>query len=886
MKRPSFRPESSSVASPSPLARGAALGQYTIEKRIARGGMGEVYHALDPRLGRAVALKVLRGHDAHRLHSVDRFEREREAIASLCHPGIVALYDAGKAVVVGEPVFYIAMELVEGPSLAAVLIRGRLPLRRSLELATGIAEALAAVHQLDIAHRDLKPSNILVSEDGEGPPKIVDFGLAKQSTAEDREAARHTLTATGEVVGTAGYMSPEQARGEPVVCESDQFAFGCIVYEMLTGRRAFDAGSFAETLSSVLRDEPAPIEAIAPEVPVPLRWIVERCLTKKPAQRYHSTLDLARDLRTLRDSYAELLSGPHAPPPRRSWRDRSVFAGGLLAVGVAAAFTWPRPPPDARSLEFRPLTFRSGLVARALFTPRSNGFLFAASWEGEPLRMYQTMVESVGFDRPLDSPVQFPLAYSEDGAQVLVLLGVTRDASILRGTLAWWPALGGTPRPVMEDAGWADWAPRSRQLAVVRDEGSSRILELRDANGRVIRSLHSTPGAITWVQFSPDEERIAFIRLPSPYGTRGEVWSVDVASGAARALTPLMSQCRGLDWDGATGEIWFTASRENPWTSVLCRLRSDGTIDYVQALPGAYHLQAVDAARAQWLITSHEDDSDIVVSVPPRPPERRRWFGWSVASDLSPDARSYLFFDGGAGADTWGLWIRPIEGGDAYRIGGGTTGSFSPDGRWVVATSATTNEPAQIRLLPVGAGEARTVTSGTASYSWPSFETADSVLAVRHDGQDVDVARVRLGDGHVEPLGLDDCDLPSASRGGGAIACVAMRVATSGCTHARGPRRTVATLDKGRIKVIRWHRDGAQLYAVTMDRRLLTVDTRLGQVSRTEQLQDPGGGPYDRLIGGAIDDRGQAPDLFDRAIHFRTVPGHARSGLRRERWRR
>jgi serine/threonine protein kinase len=638
------------------------IGPYRITSWLGSGGMGEVYRAVDVRLKRHVALKVLRGEADRRVTTVERFVREPAAASALNHPGIIAIFDPGTATIQGERVFYFAMEAVEGPSLATLLLGTRLSLRRSLELATNIAEAVAAAHAAGILHRDLKPSNILITEDGDGHPKLVDFGLAKHASEtvdRDGEAAKGTLTAVGEVVGTAGYMSPEQARGDELTEASDQFAFGCILYEMLTGRRAFEAGSFAETLSSVLRDEPAPIESLAPEVPVPLRWIVSRCLAKSPTQRYASTLDLARELRTLRDSYSELVTGPHVPAQARRWKGGAAVAGVLALVVVGTALAWPRQPPDARNLEFHPLTFRSGFVARALFTPRSNGILVAASWDGQPLRMFQTMVESVGFDRPLESPVQFPLAYSEDGAQVLVLLGVSRDSNILRGALAWWPALGGAPRPLIDDVGWSDWAPRSRKLAVVRDAGTSRILELRDADGRVLKGLYSAPGAITWVRFSPDEKRIAFVRMPNAYHAKGEVWTVDVATAEARAVTPLMSQCRGLDWHSATGDLWLTASRENPWSSSLYRLTADGRLDDVQSFPGVYHLQAIADSGSQWLLNSYDDEADIVVSVPPLPPERRRWFGWSVAADVSPDSRSYLFFDGGAGQNTWGMWIRP-----------------------------------------------------------------------------------------------------------------------------------------------------------------------------------------------------------------------------------
>jgi serine/threonine protein kinase len=835
------------------------VGHYRLDKEIARGGMGEVYRATDLGLKREVALKLLRGDAATQAKRVERFAREAEAASALNHPGIVSVFDAGSAIVDGSPVFYLAMEIVDGPSLATLLAAERLTLKRALTLAAGIAEALAAAHASGILHRDLKPSNILVAGDGDGHPKIVDFGLAKHASqaSADRSLPTDTVTTAGEVVGTAGYMSPEQARGDPVSAASDQFAFGCVLYELLTGVRAFDGGSFAETLSSVLRDEPAPVESLAPDVPMPLRWIVRRCLAKSPAQRYASTTDLGRDLRMLGESYSDLVTGDHLPRPARTTRGAAVAA--LSALGVAAvAVAWTRPTSTKTALEFRPLTFRSGFVARALFTPRSNGILLAASWDGQPLRMYQTIVESVGFDRPLESPVQFPLAYSQDGAQVLTLLGVARDSNILRGTLAWWPALGGAARPLVDDVGWSDWAPRSQKLAVVRDSGTARILELRDADGRVLKALDSAPGAITWVRFSPDEKQIAFVRMPSAYGTKGEVWTVDIATGAARARTPLLSQCRGLDWHSPTGDIWFTASRENPWSTSLYRLGADGRLDDVHSFPGGFHLQAIDTTASHWLFTSYDDEADIVVSVPPLAPERRRWFGWSVAADVSPDSRSYLFFDGGAGEKTWGMWIRPLAGGDAFRIGDGSSGRFSPDGKWVVAAGDGTDEPAQLTLLPVGAGEPRAITSGPASYSSPSFDGAEAVLAIRQQGASTEVVRVPTTGGPAVVLAIEDCEAPLASPGGATIACVGGRGRELRSHPRSGGARTLARLDSGRIIDARWHRDGHALFAMTTDRRLLTVDADRATIVKSEDLAYGSAGPYDRLIGGAVDDVGRA----------------------------
>jgi serine/threonine protein kinase len=538
--------------------------------------MGEVYRARDVRLKREVALKVLRGDAATEIKRVRRFALEAQAASALNHPGIVTVFDVGEAVLdqEGGATLFIAMELIKGPSLAELLRGMRWSERRSVDLAARIADALAAAHAAGIIHRDLKPSNIVVPE--EGHPKIVDFGIAKDvgvpEEDADAETADTTLTRSGDVLGTAGYMSPEQARGEEATASSDQFSFGCTLYEMLTGRRAFNGKSRAEVMSAVLRDDPPPVGDLAPAVPIPVRCVVARCLGKTAAERYASTLDLARELQFVREHYLELL--PAAPRVESSRVSRGPALVALLCLLLVAMLMSRPPTPREPGLEFRPLTFRSGFVARALFVPRSDAVLFAASWDGQPLRTYQTMSEGVGADRSFDSPEQLPVAYSEDGAQLLVLLGVSRISTLLRGTLAWWPALGGSPRPFLQDAGWSDWAPRSRQLAVVRDTGSSRVLELRNSAGAFMRSLYSTPGGIAWVRFSPDERRVAFIRYPDTHQSGGDVWTAPVGGGVPRALTPQMSLCRGLDWHRPSGEIWFTASRVGgrpPSGAVLAR---------------------------------------------------------------------------------------------------------------------------------------------------------------------------------------------------------------------------------------------------------------------------------------------------------------------------
>ena len=307
------------------LSAGSRLGPYEILSPLGAGGMGEVYRARDGRLGRDVAIKVLPEAVAGDLKRLHRFEQEARAASALNHPNIVTIYDVGRT----ETVSCIAMELVEGSSLRQVLAAGDLPTKKTLSIGTQIAEGLAKAHAAGIVHRDLKPENVMVTS--EGLVKILDFGLAKLAPElpEGSQLATATQqTEAGVVLGTIAYMSPEQATGRAVDYRSDQFALGAILYEMSCGLRPFGGRTSIETLSAILKEDPAPLSTVNPGVPEPLEWIVRRCLSKEPDERYQSTRDLARDLANLRDRSAGASVVPIAPRRR---------LGRLLVIGFAAA---------------------------------------------------------------------------------------------------------------------------------------------------------------------------------------------------------------------------------------------------------------------------------------------------------------------------------------------------------------------------------------------------------------------------------------------------------------------------------------------------------------------------------------------------------------------
>ena len=286
-----------------PLLPGSHLGPYEIGTLLGAGGMGEVYRARDPRLDRTVAIKILPAElsaDADHLH---RFEREARSASALNHPNIVTIYELAQ----DGSTHFIAMELIEGQTLRQLLASGALPIRKAIEIAAQVAEGLAKAHEAGIAHRDLKPDNVMISSDGF--VKILDFGLAKVAprAAEHQETREISAwhTQPGVVVGTVQYMSPEQASGAPFDFRSDQFSFGLVLYEMVSGKRAFPRGTAVETLVAIMREQAEPIAVQNPDAPAPLCWAIERCLAKDPDKRYFSTRDLARELAAIRDRFSE-----------------------------------------------------------------------------------------------------------------------------------------------------------------------------------------------------------------------------------------------------------------------------------------------------------------------------------------------------------------------------------------------------------------------------------------------------------------------------------------------------------------------------------------------------------------------------------------------------
>jgi len=395
------------------LAVGQRLGPYEVLAPIGAGGMGEVYRARDTRLERTVAIKVLPSELSSDRERLSRFEQEARSASALNHPNIVTVYDIGRA----DSVSYIAMELVEGKTLRELVAVGPLAAKKLLAIAAQVAEGLAKAHAAGIVHRDLKPENLMVSTDGF--VKILDFGLAKLvPTSSESLSQMHTMgtpeTHPGSVLGTVGYMSPEQASGQPVDFRSDQFSFGSILYEMATGKRAFQRATTVDTLSAILHEEPEAIGRLNREVPPPCRWIVDRCLAKDPEERYASTRDLARDLSSVRDHISEVSGSGEgtlaALPAAARRRSREQLAWGVAAVAlllaVAAMVRYAHRAP----------TFAGPMRSSIVLPEKSN--LRAATLSPDGSRLAFVAKDSSGKNllwiRPLDSLSVQPLSGTEN----------------------------------------------------------------------------------------------------------------------------------------------------------------------------------------------------------------------------------------------------------------------------------------------------------------------------------------------------------------------------------------------------------------------------------------------------------------------------------------
>src|SRR5690349_2323161 len=417
------------------------IGPYRAIRQLGAGGMGEVFLAHDEELGRNIAIKLLPADVATDAEQLNRLRNEARSASSLNHPNIVTIYEIGRD---DSARAFMAMEYVDGQTLREVMRGGAMPVRKALQIAAQLADGLAAAHKRGLVHRDLKPENIMITTDG--VVKVLDFGLAKsQDLGNDTNVSE-----PGTLVGTFGYMSPEQARAGDIDYRSDQFAFGSILYEMLTGNRAFDGASGVETLFMVVRDEAPPLSVVAAHVPAPLRWIVDRCLSKDPDDRYVATRDLARDLQYIRDHFSE--TGIATPirekdsivtRVRKHWPAAAAVVLALVAGGLITAMVRRTPPRVITSERY--LTYSGNDYSPAV-SPDGKLIAFSSSRDGVQ-RVWLKQVAGGG-EVPLTAGNDDFPRFTPDGASVLY---IHTDTTTQRGASLWRIAVvGGEPRRLLD----------------------------------------------------------------------------------------------------------------------------------------------------------------------------------------------------------------------------------------------------------------------------------------------------------------------------------------------------------------------------------------------------------------------------------------------------
>ena len=578
------------------LPAGTRLGNYEIKAALGAGGMGEIYRARDTRLQRDVALKLLPEAVASDADRRRRFLQEAQALGALNHPNILSIFD----VHLDGDAPYLVMELLDGRTLREEIERGVLPISRALDLGAQIAAGLQAAHGVGIVHRDLKPENVMVTRDGR--VKLVDFGLAKASAVPGTgSGVTQTQTEAGLVLGTVPYMSPQQARGDAVDFRSDQFSFGLMLYEAISGTHPFRRETSVQTMSAIIAEEAKPLGEVSPKTPVPLHWILERCLAKDPSARYASTADLARDLATLNVRWADVARDGLAFAPQRRRRTLLAIAVTAVAVGLTTTLWFAsRPVPNTiESYKFSPLVTSSIFQIAPAWSPNGKSLAYVSQVDG----VNQCFTRSVA---PSSLPAQLTyLAFhckdpfwSADGTQIYFISAAEYTRGLYAVSVA-----GGEPELIRQNVLRASITPDGRTLVFFqigdRTDLGLRLMVASPPQGEAEPLLSGSKAfddgvADGWLRFSPDGQKVLVWAYPGVYADGGPdranpFWVIDWPTKTFRRAFPSVA-ARTLS--GATTFAWMPDSRH-----AVLALGERGTT--------AQHLWMADTERdTLWPITS------------------------------------------------------------------------------------------------------------------------------------------------------------------------------------------------------------------------------------------------------------------------------------------
>jgi Tol biopolymer transport system component len=747
------------------LAPGAQLGPYRVVELLGAGGMGEVYRAQDVRLGRTVALKLLPEERSLDHEPRRRMLQEARTVSALNHPHILALYDVAEF----DGHEFLVLEYVPGRTLDQVIPRHGLPLDDAVRYAVQIASALAAAHEAGVIHRDLKPGNIMVTD--KGAVKLLDFGLAKMvqpvsaSPADSGETATMTQTEPGMVMGTLNYMSPEQAEGKPVDARSDIFSFGCVLHEILTGKRAFQGNSPASVLSAVLRDEPAPVDSLRPDVPHDLKKIVTRCLRKDPERRFQGAGDLRVALLEVQEEIGTVAPGSATPArskPRR-WMRAGVGTALLAVVAGAGAFLYRRMSPRETPLTVSPLTAYPGYELEPALSPDGNQVAF--EWDGVGRDNSDIYVKLIGAGEALrlttDPARDHSPAWSPDGRWIAFV----RERPNQRAAVMLIPALGGAERTLAETASPTDYPQQGTRALTFTPDGRRLVVSDREAA--------SEPLALFLLSIDTGEKQ----RLTSPaapaVGDRSPAFSPDgrwlafsrtiAALSADLYLLPLTRDLRpggkpeALTRDHFSndipawlkdGELVFSSGQDV--TQVLWRIRTGGDRRPLRlplagigcGMPAfsrpAHRLVYVQEFRDAniWSLTLPQDTH---TPEPPRMVVASSRFDNNA--DFSPDGRRIAFQSDRSGSPE--IWVCESDGSRPRQLtsfGHGETGTprWSPDGLRIAFDS---NVDGQFHIYVVTADgnppKRLTDTPNSAIPNWSRDGQWIYYTSIRSDGRNI-----------------------------------------------------------------------------------------------------------------------------------------------------
>jgi hypothetical protein len=627
-----------------------------------------------------------------------RFEREAQAVAALSHPNVISVFDTG----MHDGQLYVVMELLAGETLRQRLSGSAMPIRKAVDIAIQIARGLGAAHAKGIVHRDLKPENVFLLDDGQ--VKILDFGLARQTSAQGAESTRMVATEPGVVMGTIGYMAPEQVRGLSTDARTDVFAFGAVLYEMVSGRRAFQRDTAADTMTAILTQEPPELSTARGDTPPALDRIVRHCLEKNASERFESARDVAFALEALSGTGVATTASAavrSAPKPNR-WRRPVLAAVLMLAAGAMGAYAVSRlGSSNAIDVTFEARTFDSQTITNARFGPDGQTIVFSASASGSVPSLYVVRPGEAA-SQMIAGPGTELLAVSSTG-ELAVLTGAKNSFGhrVYSGTLGRM-SMTGAVRPWLEHVTEADWSPDGATLAVIRVSRSAWQIEY--PVGTTLYSV--TSGYLSDLRVSPDGAHVAFFEHQIEGDDRGWIKVVDRSgAGSVKTLAGDYWGEEGIAWSRDNRTIYFSAGESGGQSYQVRAVDAASGRPPRRVIGAPSALNVLDVAgNGRMLIQQETLRSSIRALLPGQTAERELpWLDFVVNGFLSADGRQLAFCDLSASAGTdYAVAWRQLSDGQVVRLGSGFPMDLSHDGRWVLAEVPSTG---QTMLYPTGPGE-------------------------------------------------------------------------------------------------------------------------------------------------------------------------------------